>query len=116
MGLPSTIHVTRTVKRGDSWAGITFTVNKTGFNFAGATVRCQLRTDTEAGVLVAPVPTLNTATVGTLTGSVSLAAAATAELPVGQVYGDLELVHDGLGTVTFLTFLLVVDPDLTQPA
>lgn len=116
MGKPTTIHVTRTVKRGDVWAGITFTVTKTGFNFAGSAVRCQLRSDTEAGVLATPAVTLNTATVGTLTGSVSLAAAATAELPVGPVYGDLELTHAGLGPVTCLTFQLDVDPDVTQPA
>ncbi len=116
MGKPATIHLTRTVTRGDTWPGITFTVTKTGFNFAGATARCQLRSDTDAGVLAAPTVSLNTGTVGTLTGALSLSAAATAELPPGAVYGDVEITHGGLGTQTVFTFQLNVDPDVTQPA
>lgn len=116
MSVPTNIPagLKRRVKRGDSWEGLTVTYTKTGLNFALATVRSQLRSDSE-GPLVVPVPvTVTSALVGSLACGLSLSAAATAALPDGIYYGDVELTHPTLGVKTAVTYELTVEGDFTQ--
>lgn len=115
MSAPTVQHA-ETVKRGDTWDGLTVTVNLVGFDFAGATARAQLRGDTEDGLLHTFAPlTLNAGTVGQMqiTG-IGLSAAESAALPTGTAYGDVEFTHPQLGTRTVFTWSLAIAGDITQ--
>lgn len=114
MSVPANPTLTSEVTRGDVWAGLTVTFNKTGFDFTGTTVASHLRSDSEAGLAVAVPVTIVSAAVGSLVCGLSLSAAATAALPEGDLYGDVQITHALLGPLTPFTYRLTVKGDFTR--
>lgn len=104
-----------TITRGDK-AVFPFRFVYTGFDWAGTTILAQVRSSPDGALLATPTQTLDSATLGTLTGALTLSKTQTAALPKRCVLEvESEKAVAGFGPVTVLRIDLTVDRDYARP-
>lgn len=103
------------IYRGDSWEGIHGYINYPGFDFTDVTARCFIRKNVDGPALVICDVTVTPQALGALLVNVHLTADATRILPLGTVYGDVELYRQfpRFGPKTWIRFQLDVVGDVT---
>jgi hypothetical protein len=104
-----------TIVAGDK-AVFPFRLEYSGFDWAGATVTAQVRSSPTGAVLATPAQTLDSGTLGVLTGTLTLSKTQTDALPK-RCYLELEAEKEasGFGPVTIFRIELTVEPDIARP-
>jgi hypothetical protein len=103
----------QTILRGDSWAGISFTVNKTGFDFTGSTIKAQFRTDPDAVVMLTKTITPTSESEGSISFDFDLTAEETKLLNRSSARTDIEITT---GEIVFTPILIIfkITNDITK--
>lgn len=102
--------------RGDAWDGIGVTFDYGTTDFTGTTAKVHLRTSPDGPLLAALSPSTSTPSLGQFRVVVSLAGSLTALLPIGAIYGDVELsrTFPTLGPKTWCRFKFEVLGDMSH--
>lgn len=108
--------------RGDKFDGpmVTLTIfeddGQTAKDMTGTVVRSQLRDKVDGGELTHSFQiNPDTSTVGKVSFTLTAEGAQTADWPLGQLYGDIEISGpDEFGPYTFAKYMVKVEPDITQ--
>lgn len=105
------VKVNEPIIRGDTWHGLTFTVNKAGIDYTNATVRIHYKTAVDGKVLFQKDVTPDSAGLQTIIITASLTSAETSLFITECAVADIEItsVDDGTKTPILITFRIIKD-------
>lgn len=101
--------------RGDRWEGVSVQYNEPGVDFTGVTAACFLRRSPDGDVLAELTPGVSVQGLGQLLVTIAMSKVLTKDLPIGTIYGDIELYRSSppYGPKSWIRFQFDVIGDYT---